>query len=215
VQLVNHFPVSGGVTDWAFVPVAYSYDPIEANGGQNFLAILYGDVTGNWTGPAPLAGSTSSASAARSTEALAADQELANLLGNRPANPATRGENAGPALIATNERLGALKPGERRQITISVQNADGILGLDVSLGYDPSRIRIVDVQGTGLGASFIWAKGDQGIDPLSGSGPLLTVTVEALRNAGGPNVLSIQASANEGAIPLDVRANGRDLPPGH
>jgi hypothetical protein len=224
VGLVARFPVAiREESDWAFAPLSHSYALDGSQTGQNFLGIVYGDVTGNWPyDGSRLAAFGSSSATAKSTEELAADQELAALLNNRPAIQATRSQNAGPALIQTNEGTGSLKAGERRQITISLQNADGILGLDMSLGYDSSRIKIVDVQGTGLGASFIWAKGGQGqtyklagygIDPLSGSGQLLTVTVEALRNAGGPNLLSVRASANEGAIPLEVRANGRDLLP--
>jgi hypothetical protein len=185
--------------------------------GQNFLGILYGDVTGNWAGPNPHGSFFAASSAQRSPEAIAADDELSTLLANRRAVPATRSDNAGPAVVSMNGLAGVLRKGERRQITISLQDAEGILGLDLSLGYDASRIRIVDVQGTGLGTSFIWAKAAQagtykiagyGIDPLAGSGQLLTVTVEALKNGGGPNLLSVHASANEGAIPLDVRAVG-------
>ena len=211
--LVDHFPVATSQgSDWAFAPLAFTYPPITASqAGQNFSAILYGDVTGNWAGPQPTFASSSSA--AKSDE-LAAENELSALINNRPAVQATRSRNAGPAVLSANEGLGVLKGGERRQITIDLQNADGILGLDLSLGYDPSRIRIVDVQGAGLGSSFIWAKAGHegtykiagyGIDPLSGSGPVVTVTVEALRNAGGPGLLSVQASANEGTIPVEVR----------
>jgi hypothetical protein len=217
-QLVDHFPVGGGVTDWTFVPMTYGYTPITANGGLDFLAILYGDVTGNWPREDLMRSQAPGFQLPKSAEAIAADAELANLLANRPAIQATRSQNAGPAVLSMNERPGVLKAGERRQITIDLQNGDGILGLDMSLGYDPSRIRIVDLQGTGLGSSFLWAKAGKngtykiagyGIDPLSGSGPLLTVTVEALQNGGGPNLLSIQASANEGAIPLETRRNGK------
>ena len=218
VQLVHHFPVAiTKNSDWVFTPLANSYTLTGNQTGQNFLGILYGDVTGNWHDPI-LVGTPFAASAVeRLPEDIAADNELSTLLANRPAIQATRGDNAGPAVLSMNGSAGVLRMGERRQITISLQDAEGILGLDMSLGYDASRIRIVDVQGTGLGTSFIWAKAAQagtykiagyGIDPLAGSGQLLTVTVEALKNGGGPNLLSVHASANEGAIPLDVRAVG-------
>ena len=222
--LLDRFPVAtrnGAHSDWAFVPLAYTYSPIGASWtAQNFSAILYGDVTGNWSGPAPFAGFGSGSSTAKPADEIAADQELAALLANRPTLHPFRGGNAGSAVLSMNGSAGVLRAGERRQVTISLQNADGILGLDLSLGYDASRIRIVDVAGTGLGTSFIWAKAGQGetyrvagygIDPLSGSGPVLTVTIEALRNGGVPNLLSVQASANEGAIPLEVRAVGKKL----
>ena len=43
-----------------------------------------------------------------------------------------------------------------------------------------------------------------GVLPLTGSGSVLTVTVEALKITTGGNPLAIGGRANEGAIPLRV-----------
>ena len=41
---------------------------------------------------------------------------------------------------------GPLPAGKRRDLTIDLGNAEGILGLDLSLRYDPSRVAIVAVR---------------------------------------------------------------------
>jgi hypothetical protein len=107
-----------------------------------------------------------------------------------------------------------LRAGERRQLTIDLRNADGILALDLSLQYDPSRIRIVAVEAAGIGSGFSVAQSDEngthrvaayGVLPLTGSGSVMTVTIEALKTTGKQAPLTLSGKANEGQVPIRVR----------
>jgi hypothetical protein len=233
VLLVDHFPVAAATgSDWKFLkcvpygppnnpdcgaPV-YDFTLSQPETGKNFYAVLYGDVTGSWQ---PAAGGRARTAAVTSPEeqaATARDQALAEEL-RREGVPVTVERPAGiaPAELS----LGGWKPlrsGDRRQLTVDLRNADGILGLDLTLAYDASRIAIVGVQAAGIGSKLSLAQSDgkgtvriagYGVVPLSGSGPVLTITVEALGNTGRQEPLRISGVANEGGIPLRVRGRIR------
>ena len=98
-------------------------------------------------------------------------------------------------------------------MTIDLRGADGILGLDLALKYDPSRIAIVAVDPSGIGSGLNVAHGElsgthrisaYGVLPLSGSGSVMTVTIEGLRPTGRQLPLTVTGTANEGGIPLRV-----------
>ena len=228
-SLVDHFDVATATgSDWKFlrcaayafpgdpgcVSPAYNFTPIsQAESGADFYAILYGDVTGNWE---PSAGFVASAVAASAEEraAIALDRELSERFRHDVSVQAQPQASGGPAGLSLNGWTGPLRAGQRRQLTIEVSNADGILGLDLGLRYDPSRIDIVSVEAAGLGSGYGVVHGERngycriaayGVVPLSGSGPVLTVTVEALKAASQRVPLGIRGTANEGAIPLQVR----------
>jgi len=130
--------------------------------------------------------------------------------------PATIVRGAGtPAAELSLVGWTAMKAGERREVTLDLRHADGILGLDLALTYDATRLAIVGVRPAGIGSRLTVATGDlhgtyriaaYDVVPLAGSGPVLTVTVEALSDARGRVPPAIGGTANEGAIPLRVRA---------
>jgi hypothetical protein len=106
-----------------------------------------------------------------------------------------------------------LRVGERRQLTITIANADGILGLDLKLSYDATWMTIVGVSSTGIATGWGVAHADlagtdristYGVAPLAGTGAVLTVTVEGRAGKGRAIPLGLSAVANEGAIPLSV-----------
>jgi hypothetical protein len=226
VGAVNHFTVSASGSDWKFLrcdsypgcgaPV-YNFTPIsQGETGKNFYAVLYGDVTGNWQ---PSAGFSAMATSAVGTSpeeqlAMAADQKLAAQLAQQP--PILEAQRA--AGVSAELSLGGLttplRSGERRVLTVDLRNADGILGLDLGLRYDPSRIKIMGVATAGIGSGFSLAQAELvgaqkiaafGVVPLSGSGSVLTVTVEALKNTGNKPPLQLSGTANEGGIPIRIR----------
>jgi hypothetical protein len=235
VGAVNHFDaaVASG-SDWKFLrcnayafpgdpgcgaPV-YNFTPIaQGETGKNFYAVLLGDVTGNWQ---PASGFSVSATAVAGTvesspeeqAAIAADRKLAAQLAQQaPIQPGRRDASL-PAELSLNGWTTPLRAGERRQLTVDLRNADGILGLDLGLSFDPSQIAIVGIATTGIGSEFNLAhsasSGNEkvavfGVVPLSGSGPALTVTVEALKNTGSQSPLRITGTANEGGIPVRIR----------
>jgi hypothetical protein len=96
-----------------------------------------------------------------------------------------------------------------------------ILALDLSLKYDPSRISIVAVEPAGIGSGLNVAHGDQGdahkisaygVLPLSGSGSVLRITIEALNPTGVRVPLTVNGTANEGRIPLRLGAQKASAP---
>jgi len=227
VGLIDHFDVATATgSDWAFlrcdaygfpgangcVPPVHAFTPLaQAETERNFYAILYGDVTGNW---APAAELTVLSTSEAEREAIAADRELSLRLSHTARDTAPRAVALGPSELSLNGWAGGLRAGERRELTIDLTNADGIFGLDLSLRYDPSRIAIVDLRSSGIGTGNRVTHGERngvcriasyGVAPLSGSGQVLTITVEALRATGHRSPLAIGGQANEGAIPMLVR----------
>jgi len=234
--LLDHFTVAvARGSDWKFLRCdayafpgdpgcglpAYNFTPISgAQTGKNFYAVLYGEVTGNWQ---PVAGFTSAAASLASAEeqqAAVEDRQLAERLERDRPLQIARSATSPEAQLLLSGWAGPLRAGQRRQLTVRLQNADGILGLDLSLRYDPSRIAIVSVETTGIGSGFASAHADlagthriaaYGVIPLSGSGAVLNVTIEALKGTGRQVPLQLSGVANEGRIPLRVR-EGIQLP---
>jgi hypothetical protein len=225
VGLVDHFPVAiTNQSDWKFekcVPAypgdcgapAYSFNPFtEAQTGKNFYALLYGEVTGNW--PAPGQFAMTKATTSEEQLAQAKDLELAARYRREgPPRPVERRGDAGPAVLSLSGWK-ALRAGERRQLTLDLRNADGILGRDLTLAYDARRFTVVSIEAAGIGIGLSVVRADRpgesrlaayGLSPLSGSGAVLKITVEALKNTGRRDAPSIGAVANEGVIPLRVR----------
>jgi hypothetical protein len=233
--LVTEFPVAATAgSDWKFLkcvpdyagtcgdPVSYTIDPITGpQTAKDFYAILYGDVTGNWTAPGSGFAASRAAIPSEENNALIRDLEIADRFRREGAPPVIERR---PGTAAAELSLVGWKPlraGERRQLTVELRNADGILGLDLVLRYDPSRLAIVGVQGTGIGSALSVARADQhgmqriaayGYAALSGSGSILTITVEGLNDKGRQLPPTIGGVANEGGIPLRVRERGQTPP---
>ena len=237
-ELVDHFDVAVTTgSDWKFLrcdaytypgnpgcgAAVYEYNPIGAGvTGQNFYAVLYGEVTGNWQ-PAPAFGSSSSTRETSLEEqaAFKTDQLAAARIREANTTQVVRAPGSAPADLTLGGWSLPLQAGQRRQLTIDLHNADGILAVDLALKYDPSRIAIVDVVSTGIGSGFNVAHADQkgthriaayGVLPLSGSGSVLTVTIEALKTTGRVAPVTITGTANEGAVPLRVGPRKEDRP---
>jgi len=226
--LIDHFNVASSTgSDWKFFRCdayaypgdpgcgspSYAFTPIsQAEAGKDFYGVLYGDVTGNWQPSAPLASLVEKSVAAAddgSQLPVAAPETL------RPAKAAApRSPFLPPAEVSIDRPL-PLRPGERRDLTIRLENADGILGIDFDVRFDPSRLRIVGIKTAGIAAEWGLAHSDReggvhrittyGMMPLSGSGTLAIVTVEGIGEAGPVLPLQIEGKANEGAIPLRAK----------
>jgi hypothetical protein len=236
VDLVDHFPVAEGTetmqgtgSDWKFMrcdayvfpgdpacgPAQFDFTPmVQAESDKNFYAVLYGDVTGNWqpagglVTPTNLRGTSPEEMAAMVSDRALAAQLTPDIVKRAERTP------AGPAELSVGEWTGALRAGERRQVTISLANADGILGLDLVLKYDPTRVAIKAVDATGIGTGQTVVQNSAagttriamyGVLPLSGSGAVLNVTVEGVKSSGAKPPLTVSGLANEGAIPLVVQ----------
>jgi hypothetical protein len=225
--LVDHFDVATtNGSDWAFVRCdsygypgpsgcvapAHAFTPVSGPvTGADFYAVLYGDVTGNWNP------STVFSSAAASPEeriAIEADRLAAASFGRESRLQRSVRPSASTAVLSLEGGAKILPAGQRRQLTIALSPAEQILGLDLTLRYDRSRVTIVAVESSGLGAGLaVTHREHDGVCriaayqavPLSGSGPVLTVTVEALKPVSPETAVAIAGTANEGAIPLATR----------
>jgi hypothetical protein len=114
-------------------------------------------------------------------------------------------------VLALDAAAGRMARGERRQVLVLLDNADGVEALDLRFAYPAARLAIVDAQpaGIGLGMAVAWNDtegelrlGLYGVEPLAGSGALVAITVEARRGLSRLPPLQIEGSANEGAIEL-------------
>jgi hypothetical protein len=227
--LIDHFDVAVATgSDWMFRRCdayafpgdpgcgspSYSFTPVAQNeSGKNFYAILYGDVTGNWQPSGGFAAASSARSSASVEEQAAiADDELRSESFRRVAPaPIERKPDAGPAALSVSGWTSPLAAGERRDVTVDLRDADGILGLDLVLNYDPSRLSIAGVRPAGIAEGYAVARGGPegsqriaayGVTPLAGSGAVLTITLEARTNVSGRVPLTVSGVANEGKIPL-------------
>jgi len=146
------------------------------------------------------------------------DHEAAVQLERATVKDVVRSAATPPAQLAIEGSIAGLPPGERRQVAISLANADGIVGLDLDLAFDSRALTIVDIQSTGIAAGYGVAHREAdgkerivvyGIAPLSGSGSVLLVTVEGNRSSGRVPSFSVSGTANEGAIPVKPSGPGR------
>jgi hypothetical protein len=230
VGLVQHFDVGTSTgSDWKYLrcdayaypgdpgcgPALYDYNPLTSVvAGQNFYAVLYGEVTGNWQPAGSFAAaSTPRVNSLEEQAAINADRLTAERFRKNPPVQVVRAAGSAPAALTVRGFTTPMRSGERRQLTIDLKNADGILAVDLSLKYDPSQITVVGVASTGIGSGLTIAHGDvdgthkisaYGILPLSGSGSVMTVTIEAVKPTGPRLPLTVAGTANEGRIPLQI-----------
>ncbi|MBP7148343.1 MAG: CotH kinase family protein [Acidobacteria bacterium] len=214
----EHLPVAVATgSDWLFLrcdqydgPAAhdctvaeYRHEPITGQETDDFHAIFYGDVSGNWS-----AGSALLAPAADAeTVAATRDRRLAEALRGQGGWPA----RSDSAAVLCGTWSGAPRPGSEVTLELAITNADGILGLDYILRFDPSVLGVLGVSAAGIAAGDATALRNErgsvtiaqyGPLPLRGSGPVLTVRLRVLRKFVGTAPLAITAVANEGQLPL-------------
>jgi hypothetical protein len=199
------------------VAPVYTYAPVSGpKPDTNFYAMLIGDVTGNWQPVVSLASDKTPQSGLEEQKAAAADIELAAKLAQGAPVAIERAAGSPAAELSIAGSIAPMRPGERRDLTINLRDADGILGLDLALKYDPSRIAIVDVKSVGIASGYAVATASAagktevaayGVLPLSGSGQTLTITIQALKSGVHGIPISVDARANEGRIPIQVRAD--------
>jgi hypothetical protein len=200
------FPVeTASGSNWAWAPPALNYPLVGPVNDAEFLGILYGDVTGNWGLPIVFAAARGQASEVAPPESSAPTATMEMAVASR-ATEAVLYVSRGMRMTATRQW----------EVLLGLQNADGILGLDLTLSYDPDVVAIRNVKETGVAAPLQLVSNQEddtlritlyGATPLQGSGDFLVVTFEAKAPFNGvPFVVS--ASANEGRIPISVAPGG-------
>ena len=195
------FPGAGRV--WWFDPLSRSYAALGADqAAQDFTAILLGDVSGNWTDPAPGGGGAATTSPAGTS----ADADAAGA-------PTGGGSSATlylPRVVMT--------PGVSRTlpVTLKVDGAD-VYSVDLVLRYDPT---VVSVSAVSLGAAAGGAMIASNLEtpgtvrvavanatPLGAGGELLTVNLSAVGSLGTSTTLTVDTlQADEGAVTAATQA---------
>jgi hypothetical protein len=179
----------------------------------DFHAILYGDVSGNWTSheAPPAAASTSVADG----PLAGGDTVIAPSFAPDAATAATA--DVVDSAEATIYLAAAHRDGPAVEYVLGLQAADGILGLDLVLGYDPDVLSIESVTPAGIASAMGLASHDQqgtlrvamyGTAPLAGTGEFIVVRVLPRGPLPAPAPFKLAATANEGGIPVLV---GPDL----
>jgi hypothetical protein len=220
VGQITRFPVAQAEgSDWAFMPVpamepnqvihapaftspgSIDYTPIvESAENQDFLGILFGDVSGNWQTPTcspALPGPSSEASTPADAGAPA---------GRAPHAPAARLDL--PTLTAA--------PGEVIRAPIVARGAAGAFSVYLDLRFDPAVLRLRDVEVGDSAAGFTVVSNAAepgqarialfGTAPLADNGAIAVALFEIVGAPGSSSTLSLAAhSVNEGAIDVVVK----------
>jgi hypothetical protein len=180
---------------------------------DNFHAVLFGDVSGNW-----------SATPSKSNDAAARPEPLSELpllqagsasgvLLREPASRKSvvvRAENAPPAVLEQKVRPTS-KP-NALEVVLTLENAAGMLSLDLDLEYGANEFSVVGVRtlDAAAGVSLVSNNDENGrlrlglfsATGFEDSGAILAIEIQTGRRKLRPNLFKIRASANEGAIPV-------------
>jgi hypothetical protein len=218
---IVQFPAATNLgSDWAFVPMpavpapnegrpvpeppasiagAYTYNPlVESAADRDFIAVLFGDVTGSWL---PSAACVNSSVANPSSLALGTESRR------------------GPVVTGnSNVTLPKLKaaPGDLIRVPISMTVAAGIVALDFDIQFDPEVLRFHSAEvGTAASGFNIASNGRHpgharvgmyDISELATPGEVVVLTFEVIGRPGSRTALSLPlALINEGRIGATVQ----------
>ena len=181
-----------------------SYGPlIEPAENQNFVAILFGDVSGNW--PTELDPAVSSASVGLSVPT--SRQRL-------------KGESQG-RLKVSNVTAAA---GESIRLAIMAQAVDEAVAFDLDLRFDPAVIRPLSVEKGEIASTFTLISNLQqagrvrigmfDTDSLGAEGEVVAIFFEVVGRPGDHSTLTLTGLVNEGRIPAIVKEGFVRVRPG-
>ena len=250
----DHFQVAfDSGSDWAFFrcdnyvdasnqdcgPPSYLHDPLTASAlDDDFHAVLYGDVTGNWL-PATDGSAATRIDPANELGLRPADREAAVRQQDRALGEQLRGDAWSERMAILEQMPGGILlsgvelelipttaevvDGVRRQTyLVEMRHGDGIQGLDLEFSYAPGQVQIVDVRTGAAATDFsLLSNGLPGVHkiamygvlPLQGTGTLLELTVEITLGTGKVDPFGVSALANERSIPVSVKKGKKPLEP--
>jgi hypothetical protein len=202
-QTGDHFAVAVAKgSDWQFEPAQYQHPAVNGSfSADDFVGILYGDVTGNWT--------------------AASEEEMGSFapLAAPAAAEAPLAPRTGPAVLYLAEPPVRVAGTNDWKLVLGLRDADGILGLDLAL-RSGGRLTLKSAQAVGIAQGFTAVGNDTGkagkvalfaASSMRGSGAFLELVVSGNRAAIDRLTTSLTARANEGAIPIkwDSTERGR------
>jgi 6-phosphogluconolactonase (cycloisomerase 2 family) len=201
-------PGAGATGDWAFKPASKTYSSVGSSvSGEDYVGLLMGDVTGNWTnsGARPAGDSASSVDSGKwkveSEEGDAADRSI--IVTARPVVAGAEKEIVVP-------------------INVEGMTGKGIISYEFDLRYDPAVVQPlespVDVKGTvSRGLSVVTNATEPGLlrvvvygaFPVAEDGVLMNLRFSAVGNAGSVSALTLERiTFNEGELSA-MRVDGR------
>ena len=227
VTIIDSFPVGA---DWTFEPESLNYEHLSGDQtGQDYIAILYGDVSGNWSS------SGGNFFACKHSDDKEVVNGLEGLLIKKATEMLTVSELHNSSKKTLNRKvdksivydavssqskniakvtIDTISCSLDKNITvpINVNNAEGIISADITLTYDPKVVIATKVSTTSFTSDYLIAykimAGEirialAGSRPLRGNGPLVNVTFDAAKEVkvGDESPLTLaHVSLNEGNI---------------
>ncbi len=233
VGLLLRFPVAERLgSDWFMVPVPapvpnqtvtppnpaagvqghIAYAPLAATASnQDFLAGLFGDISGNYVAAAaaPAAGGGTLALAASSGTTAAGPTSTTE--GLPQATRGTPGDTGARLSVSS----GVAAPGETVRVAVAADGAEKALAFDLMLNFDPAVLRPLQVELGQAAASFtltpnVTEPGRVRIGlfdsrPLGGRGEIAVVSFQVVGRKGDESPLSLEAAVDEGRIAATVK----------
>jgi hypothetical protein len=173
-----------------------SYSPlVDTVAGQDFLAGLFGDVSGNWSSLAsPLTGG-----GGLSLDGLRSLGLTRTSTGGR---------------LTVSQVTGT--PGRTFEVAIAATGAEEALSFDLDLGFDAGSLTPVEVTVGDAARAFtltpnLGSPGHVrislfGPEPLGASGDLVKITFKMAGNSKKGSTLTLQGFADEGTLPVTMKA---------
>ena len=221
------------VGQWKFSPATRSYPNISANlSGENYQAILIGDVTGNWTPPSAnrpeeeTAGET--AADEKAAELFVSDGQQSGLpVNNHQAKDQPSAETvAGGIPVSLPNQSGSSNTTVLIPVTVGDLTAQNITSYELTIRFDPTILEVAspafETSGTLTGAAGGYSVfvdptqatgtlrvGAFGTASLSGSGTLIFLRFNVLAGAAATTALEfIEFKFGESGMPDSATTNG-------
>ena len=196
-------PFSGVGKIWDFIPTGYTYSPLASDmANQNFVGILYGDVSGNWAAP---------------SQSMKADSPPPIAQSMKTVELPVRGEKQSPVpKVMTNGCTVSIpdtsvESNTHITLPLFINPGDGIVSFEATVAYDTAIITVTGVALTSLSDGFMLSynlapPGTLRVacacaNEIVGSGAILELGFDVADKESGSSVLELtDVLINEGAI---------------
>ncbi|MGC2238114.1 MAG: DUF5050 domain-containing protein [Pyrinomonadaceae bacterium] len=179
-QFAANISNPGSAGTWKFLPASRSYSNITANlSGQDYSAILMGDVTGNWTPPSQLAARGAAQTIQPDANAVAVGLPTLNAARNQTVIvPISVGDVTGRGFIAYDFEI-SYNPSVLQPDVAAPVNTAGTISSNLSVAANPNT----------PGRLFVTA---YGINELQGAGTLLNLRFKVIGQGGQASPLNFE-----------------------
>jgi hypothetical protein len=184
VGIRHHFPVGyrpgSDTVDWAFRPSSRSYTPLQSSqSDQNYVSILYGDVSGNWSGDflvtqlvdkKPTALFSINVAKDENTEvlksltsthretSLTAIQDKSKMKNNDFAQPLENSIDPKQGISSMNAKILS----HQIVFPVEIKDTKNLLSTDLQICYNPEHLRPINMKTSETTKDFMIAGADYG-----------------------------------------------------